>query len=167
MSNPNILDTLQAEMIAVEVLSQTASGDTPSSQESQQQITSQPHQQSSNADTTNTVNLVQSQNEEGTPMYTLQIGGQTIPFTTIQLPASQASALAQQGAAIQITTSGTVIGGEGANETLSNIDAFSNEPLVTSSATLSSLAGALPPDTPSKTGVVSRKYYKNFICYYQ
>eukprot|EP00794_Sanderia_malayensis_P004915 gene4916-5562_t len=83
--------TVQAEMIAVEVLAHSVTDDTqandPALQQQQQQqhseaITSTQHGEGA----PNVINLVQAQVINGSQMYSLQINGQTIPFATIQLP---------------------------------------------------------------------------------
>ena len=68
-------------MIAVQVLSQTASSNPISSDSTDNVKTS--------IETTDVVSLLQEQIASGTQMYSLQISGQTIPFTTIQLPMLQ------------------------------------------------------------------------------
>ena len=68
-------------MIAVQVLSQTASSNAISAESTDNVKTS--------IETTDAVSLLQEQMASGTQMYSLQISGQTIPFTTIQLPMLQ------------------------------------------------------------------------------
>ena len=70
-------------MIAVQVLSQTVSN-TATNTESIESETS-----AKSVETTDVVSYLQEQMSAGTHMYSLQISGQTIPLTTIQLPMLQ------------------------------------------------------------------------------
>ena len=72
-------------MIAVQVLSQTVSSTAMNTADS----TETANIVKTSIETTDVVNLLQEQLSAGTPMYSLQISGQTIPLTTIQLPLLQ------------------------------------------------------------------------------
>ena len=72
-------------MIAVQVLSQTVSSNAMNTSRSAETENSV----KTSMDTTDVVSLLQEQLSAGTQMYSLQISGQTIPFTTIQLPMLQ------------------------------------------------------------------------------
>ena len=72
-------------MIAVQVLSQTASSNAMNTTRS----TETENSVKTSMETTDVVGLLQEQLSAGTQMYSLQISGQTIPFTTIQLPMLQ------------------------------------------------------------------------------
>ena len=79
---------MQAEMIAVEVLSHTVTNNAvnsgfPLTEPSQNTI--------STDDASGVIGLIQDQIASGSQMYSLQINGQTIPFTTVQLPILQAT----------------------------------------------------------------------------
>ncbi len=127
-------------MIAVEVLTHSVSDDNQSQPIQSQQ---EPIASSTN-ETPNVINLVQAQVMNGSQLYSLQINGQTIPFTTIQLPLSQADELNQQASCLQITAA----------------DGLTMNPeILTSSADLNPLnvaAGSLQlPCTPTKENLQS------------
>ena len=71
-------------MIAVQVLSQTVSNNAINADSAENEVI-----EKSSPETGDVVSLLQEQISAGTQMYSLQISGQTIPFTTIQLPMLQ------------------------------------------------------------------------------
>ena len=79
---------MQAEMIAVEVLSHTV---TNNAVNSGFPLTETPQSAISTDDASGVIGLIQDQIASGSQMYSLQINGQTIPFTTVQLPLMQAT----------------------------------------------------------------------------
>ena len=105
---------MQAEMIAVEVLSHSVSDDVQNASSMQPQIDTGMDAKAvpttTGSDAPNVINLVQAQVLNGSQVYSLQINGQTIPFTTIQLPLGQADELAQQATCLQIASSDDLTG---------------------------------------------------------
>ncbi|XP_065062048.1 zinc finger protein 235-like isoform X1 [Rhopilema esculentum] len=82
----NESNKIQAEMIAVEVLSQTVSNNANNPDFPDHDSL---HKSTKPDRTQQVETLLQDQLPTGTQMYSLQINGQTIPFTTVQLPILQ------------------------------------------------------------------------------